>query len=82
MPVITTRVSVLPDLISSGCGILLDSTSSAELSKAVIDICSNPDKYEEMSSKAIETAQKYSLEDWRDFIGKTLREAWNVSTLS
>jgi glycosyltransferase involved in cell wall biosynthesis len=82
MPVITTRVSVLPDLISSGCGVLLDSSSSTELSKAVIDICSDSNKYEEMSSKAIETAQKYSLEDWRDFIGKTLREAWNISTLS
>ncbi len=82
MPVITTKVSVLPELISSGCGVLLDSPSSAELSKAVIDVCSNPNKYEEMSTKAIETAQKYSLEDWRDYIGKTLREAWNVPTLS
>jgi glycosyltransferase involved in cell wall biosynthesis len=82
MPVITTRVSVLPALLSSGCGVLLDSPSSAELSKAVIDVCSDSNKYEEMSAKAIETAQKYSLEDWRDFIGETLREAWNVSTLS
>ena len=82
MPVVTTKVSVLPDLIASGCGILLDSVSPAELSKAVIDICSDSNRYEQMSSKAIETAQKYSLEDWRDFIGQTLREAWNVSSLS
>lgn len=82
IPVITTRVSVLPDLISSGCGILLDSASSAELSKTVIDVCSDPVKYKEMSTKAIQTAQGYSLEDWRDFIGQTLREAWNVPSLS
>jgi len=82
MPVITTRVSVLPDLISSGCGVLLDSPSPTSLSGAVIDVCSDPIKYKEMSSQAISTAQKYSLEDWRDFIGTTLREAWNVSTLS
>ncbi|MBK8465887.1 MAG: glycosyltransferase family 4 protein [Chloracidobacterium sp.] len=82
MPVITTRVSVLPDLISSGCGVLLDSPSPASLSNAVIEVCSDQAKYKVMSSKAMSTAQKYSLEDWRDFIGKTLREAWNVSTLS
>lgn len=82
LPVITTKVSVLPDLISSGCGVLLDSASPETLSKAVIEVCSDPAKYKEMSSKAISTAQKYSLEDWRDFIGTTLRESWNVSSLS
>ena len=82
MPVITTKVSVLPDLISSGCGVLLDSPSSTNLSNALREICSDPTKYNEMSSKAISTAKKYSLEDWRDLIGENLREAWNVSTLS
>lgn len=82
MPVLTTRVSVLPDLISSGCGVLLDSPSAASLSKAVIEICSDLPRYKVMSSTAINTAKKYSLENWRDFIGKTLRESWNVSALS
>ncbi len=82
MPVITTKVSVLPDLIANGCGILLDSPSPTELSNAVINICSDNRRYEQMSAKAIETAQRYSLEDWRDLIGETLRKAWNVTSLS
>ncbi|MFN0279987.1 MAG: glycosyltransferase family 4 protein [Pyrinomonadaceae bacterium] len=82
LPVITTRVSVLPDLIGFGGGVLLESPVAPQLSEAVINICSDPIKYQEMSSRAIEIAQNYSLEDWRDFIGKTLREAWNVPTLA
>ena len=32
--------------------------------------------YEEMSHKAIATAQQYSLEAWRDTIGAYLEAAW------
>lgn len=82
LPVITTKVSVLPTLLASGCGVLLDEPNVHELSNAVVDVCSDRIKYEEMSSRAIETVRNYCLEDWRDMIGATLREAWNVSTLS
>ena len=82
MPVITTRVSVLPQLISNGCGFLLDSASPGELSTMVIRLCSDETKFMDMSKIAIEVSKKFCLEDWRDLIGKTLCEAWDVNTLS
>ncbi|MEP7038495.1 MAG: glycosyltransferase, partial [Acidobacteriota bacterium] len=82
LPVITTKVSVLPQLIGTGCGVLLDEATSDKLAEAVINVCSNPEKYDKMSEQSINTAQQYSLENWRDFIGENLREAWKVSSLS
>lgn len=82
MPVITTRVSVLPKLIGSDCGVLLDSAKPEELASKILDICSNPDEYRAMSLNAIGTARQYCLENWRDFIGETLRTAWKVDSLS
>jgi hypothetical protein len=37
---------------------------------------SEPHAYETMSIRAMERAQAYSLERWRDTIGDTLRTAW------
>lgn len=83
LPVITTRVSVLPKLIGDeGGGILLDSPTSENLAEAVSDLCGNVEFYEKMSARAIGTARNYSLENWRDFIDENLREAWNVASLS
>lgn len=81
LPVITTRVSVLPQLIGNGCGVLLDEPSAHAIAAAVKDICFDETKYSQMSSKAIETARQYTLENWRDYIGETLREAWGADSL-
>lgn len=82
LPVVTTRVSVLPVLIGSGCGRLIAEATPDSLAEAVIQICSDRDEHRAMSQRALETACAYSLESWRDFIGKTLSDAWNVSSLS
>ena len=82
LPVVTTRVSVLPVLVGNGCGQLLDDATAESLANAVKKICSDPEKYRAMSLKALETARGYSLENWRDLIGQTLRLEWNVSSLS
>jgi glycosyltransferase involved in cell wall biosynthesis len=82
LPVITTRVSVLPQLIGNGCGVLLDEPTVGAIAAAVKEICLDETKYSQMSSKAIETARQYTLENWRDCIGETLREAWGVDSLA
>lgn len=82
LPVVTTKVSVLPQLIGQGGGILLKEAKSEDLTEAVVDICSNSERFDQISSKAIKTAKQYSLESWRDFIGENLRQGWNVSSLS
>lgn len=82
LPVITTKVSVLPQLVGSGGGILIDAATSENVAAAVENVFADAGKYQQMSAKAIETARCYSLESWRDFIGDCLRRSWNVPSLS
>ncbi len=76
LPVITTRVSVLPQLLQSGAGRLLDEATPAALAEAIRFCLSDAHRYQKMSSAAAITARAYSLEGWRDFIGARLRSAW------
>jgi glycosyltransferase involved in cell wall biosynthesis len=76
LPVVTTRVSVLPQLIGAGGGCLIDSTTPEAVADAVIGIMSDRERYRAISALAIETARRYSLERWRDTIGEQLRSAW------
>ena len=76
LPVVTTRVSVLPMLIGEGGGVLLDDSSPDAVSEAVLLALKDAVAYERMSSQAIETAAKFSLERWRDTIGTALQTAW------
>jgi glycosyltransferase involved in cell wall biosynthesis len=80
LPVIATRVSVLPEIIGSGGGELLDEATPAAVAKSILEILSNDDRYTAMSARAIETARHYSLERWRDTIGDHLRAAWGELT--
>ena len=82
LPIATTRVSVLPELLKSGCGVLLDETTPEALAEAVKKIASDGGEYERMSRHALETVREYTLEKWRDEIGQKLRTAWNTKDLS
>jgi hypothetical protein len=76
LPVLATRVSVLPDLLASGCGLLLDDASPAAVAGAIDSCLASADRYLAMSASAIQTARQYSLERWRDTIGASLTAAW------
>lgn len=78
LPVITTPVSVLPQLIANGCGVLLEERTPKAIAEAVLFCLSDAERYQEMSHMAIQTARQYSLERWRDTIGAILREAWGT----
>lgn len=82
LPVITTKVSVLPQLVGEKCGILLDTPTSENLAAAVEKICADKNSYRQMSESAIAAAREFSLENWRDYIGETLRQSWQVASLS
>lgn len=82
LPVVTTRVSVLPRLVGKDCGALLDEPTARNLAEAVKTICADRKGYRRMSENAIAVAQKYTLEAWRDQIGETLRQSWRVTSLS
>ena len=76
LPVVTTKVSVLPQLLGNGCGVLLEEATPEAVARGIEQALSNPAQYEAMSRKAIETARQYSLEAWRDTIGGYLSAAW------
>jgi len=75
LPVVTSQVSVLPQLAST-CGIILAESTPEELARAVVTICTNPTLYVAMSAAAIEAASHYSLEAWSSTIGARLTEQW------
>ena len=79
LPVVTTNVSVLPQLIGRGCGVLLEEARPAAVAGAVRAMLSNEEQYHAMSARAIETAAEYSLERWRDTIGDLLRASWQCT---
>lgn len=75
LPVITTAVSVLPQLIGNGCGVIVENPTPETLARAIGEILSNETTYLSMSRQAFKTARQYSLESWRNRIGQLLREA-------
>jgi glycosyltransferase involved in cell wall biosynthesis len=80
LPVVTTKVSVLPELMKSGCGVLLDDRTAEALANAVVLICSDEARYTSMSRLAIESSKPYTLEAWKRSIGEILSTAWSRST--
>ncbi len=76
LPVITTRVSVLGDLIGAGGGVLLDAATASEVARGVRSCLSDQQRYREISAAAVRTAADYSLERWRDTIASFLTPGW------
>ena len=76
LPVVSTEVSVLPQLLAGGGGIVLGEASPAAIADAVRRCVSDQRRYETMSRAALETASRYSLEHWRDTIGGSLVAGW------
>lgn len=75
LPVVTTGVSALPKLVA-GCGHVVEPVSAETIARAVADCVASPDRYTELSRRALEAARPFSLENWRDTIGGHLRAAW------
>ncbi|MFN3648012.1 MAG: glycosyltransferase family 4 protein [Armatimonadota bacterium] len=75
LPVVTTPVSVLPLLIGTGCGKLVEPTP-AGVAEGILGCASVPATYESLSAQAMRTAADYSLERWRDTIGALLQASW------
>lgn len=80
LPVIATPVSVLPQLLARGGGMLIEERTPQSLAQAIQTCLSDKARYEDMSRKAQETAQQFSLEAWRDQIGAHLESAWGALT--
>ena len=75
LPVITTKVSVLPELIK-GCGVIVKENSPEQFADAVSEVVFDKKLYTQFSKKAVETAKNYSLEHWGEKIGEMLENSW------
>ncbi len=76
LPVVASRVSVLPHLLADGCGELLAGTTAEDVAEAVIRLARDPERMAAMGRAARERARGYTLERWRDLIGERLEAAW------
>jgi glycosyltransferase involved in cell wall biosynthesis len=77
LPVVTTKVSVLPRLLKAGGGLALDTSITPKvLAEAILNILENPKLYETMAIQAGKTANHYSLEAWSEKIKQHIDESW------
>ena len=76
LPVVATRVSVLPPLLGNGSGVLVDEATPEAVAHSIELALHDAATYEAMSRQAIEAARQFSLEAWRDTIGARLSAAW------
>jgi len=76
LPVIATRVSVIPHLIGGGRGLVLESTSPEAVAQAVLTLLTDPARMARMGQNARLASRQYTLEAWRDTIGGILESAW------
>jgi glycosyltransferase involved in cell wall biosynthesis len=76
LPVVTTRLSVLPPGIAHLCGTVLRDHAPTTVVEAVVACLSDPERYREMSDAALRTARSYSLERWSDTVRAALEAAW------
>lgn len=76
VPVIATPVSILPELLSGGGGLIVKQASAGLLAEAIGRCLRDPAAYQEMSRRAVETAAGYSLERWRDTIAAMAAKSW------
>ncbi len=65
LPIIASRVSVIPYLIEDKCGIVLGDSRIESIVDAVLTMISRPDKMEEMGKKGRLISKNYTLENWQ-----------------
>jgi glycosyltransferase involved in cell wall biosynthesis len=76
LPVLASRVSVLPRLLGNGGGILLSETNEGVLAEGILRLVADPEQMRNMGRKARETARSFSLEEWQAVIFRRLTDAW------
>jgi glycosyltransferase involved in cell wall biosynthesis len=76
LPVISTPVSVIPQLVGPGCGVLISQVTPEAVADAVRFCLADAERFERMSASTREQALAYSLERWRATIGELLARSW------
>ena len=80
--VIATPVSVIPELLKDGAGVLLRDNSAESLADAIRGVINNPENRRQMQIHAQQNAKKYTLENWSKTIEGYLVDSWKENTRS
>ncbi len=78
--VIGSKVSVIPELLKDGAGILLEEATPEALAAAVKWALENNSSLNAMQIKAQEVSKIYTLENWSKTIKSYLEDSWKVPT--
>lgn len=76
LPVITTPVSVLPSLLSTGAGCIVPEREPQLFADAVMRCIGDTEAYREMSRRAVETAAQFTLESYSATLHQLLSQQW------
>jgi glycosyltransferase involved in cell wall biosynthesis len=79
LPIVTTRVSVLPHLVKQ-CGVVLDEATPVAIRDGILTCVGSATVYADMSEAAIRSAPMYSLERWQELIRTEVESSWGVNT--
>ncbi len=82
LPILVPPVSVLPHLVATGGGLVLADSGPEAVSRAVLEVLADPDRFASMGREARHTARQYSLESWLQQIHRRLEEAWGPRILA
>jgi colanic acid/amylovoran biosynthesis glycosyltransferase len=74
LPVIAPSVSVNPQLLQDGGGVLLPDTVPDSVARAVLDVTGS--RFAAMACAAYESGRAYTLERWRSIIAQRLEHEW------
>ncbi|HEY2735180.1 MAG TPA: glycosyltransferase, partial [Polyangiales bacterium] len=82
LPVIATPVSVIPRLLASGAGWLIDEPTDRAIERAIRAAIADPATMARMGAVARATSLEFTLERWRDTIAERCSRAWHSPTRS
>ncbi|MGH9013066.1 MAG: glycosyltransferase [Acidimicrobiia bacterium] len=75
LPVVTSSVSSLPNLVGRA-GVVLEDPSADAVAASIERVVSDTEVYQRLSEDAVAAAADRSLERWRDTLGGLLTERW------
>jgi glycosyltransferase involved in cell wall biosynthesis len=76
LAVAATEVSVIPELLGGGRGVLLRNPTSEALAAAVVELIADESRLAAMAQSGRALAQRYTLERWQELIAERLTESW------
>jgi len=79
LPVVATPVSVIPELLSKGGGLLIDKPEPFLMVEALKKLILDKEYYMKTSEIAFETSKNFTLENWKTYIEENMKNKWKIN---